>query len=144
MRTSVPIAHPRLLFVDDNDMLLDASRRALRRAHKTWEVQTLSNPFAAIELIAKIPFDIVTSDLWMPGMNGVDFLTAVAGSQPGAVRILMTGGSGPDPDVMPDGVFHYRLDKPCDARLLIETIERALKASRPDLHPQANAERRPE
>lgn len=121
-----PIANPRLLFVDDNDMQLDASRRALRRAHKTWEVQTLSNPFAALDLIAKMPFDIVTSDLWMPGMNGVDFLTAVAGLRPYAIRILLTGGSGPDPDVMPEGVFHFRLDKPCDSKLLINTIERAL------------------
>ncbi len=127
MPISTTIAHPRLLFVDDNDMQLDSSRRALRGAHKTWEVQTLSDPFVALDLIAKKPFDVVTSDLWMPRMNGVDFLTAVAGLRPGAVRILLTGGSGPDPDVMPEGVFHYRLDKPCDSRLLIRTIERSLK-----------------
>lgn len=119
---SGPMHSPRVVFLDDEELLLGVIRRLLRRRHPDWRVVTTTDPHVVLELTRQAGVDVVVSDLWMPGMNGIEVLSQVAVIRPEVVRILLTGGSGPDPEVMPPGVFHHRLDKPCEHLRLFALI----------------------
>jgi DNA-binding NtrC family response regulator len=65
----------RVLFVDDEQNVLDGIRRQLRNR---LEVETANGAAAGLELIAaKGPFAVVVSDMRMPEMNGARFLAKV-------------------------------------------------------------------
>lgn len=64
-----------ILFVDDDVNVLEAYRRVLRRH---FAIETAAGGAAGLALLEqKGPFAVVVSDLRMPGMDGVQFLTAV-------------------------------------------------------------------
>ena len=60
----------RILFVDDEPMLLMGLQRSLRSMRQDWEMAFVSGGKEAIEAIDKQPFDIVVTDMRMPGMDG--------------------------------------------------------------------------
>jgi len=88
-QTSVadPVA-PRVLVVDDEEIVLVALRETLRRAG--YEVVAVSNPKEALVLLTEQSFSVILTDQQMPGMTGLEFLERVRQLQPHAVRILIS------------------------------------------------------
>jgi response regulator RpfG family c-di-GMP phosphodiesterase len=82
-------ASPTLLVVDDEERILSALRRSLRR--EGWRVLTASTPAEAMRLLDEEPIDAVLSDHKMPRMSGLDVLEAAAVRRPAAARILISG-----------------------------------------------------
>jgi CheY-like chemotaxis protein len=80
---------PRLLLVDDEERILTALRRSLRR--DGYEITTAQTPREALERLEKETFDAVLSDYKMPGMTGLELLAKVARLQPQAGKLLITG-----------------------------------------------------
>src|SRR5205823_2460457 len=84
-------------------------------------------------------FDVILTDIRVPGMNGIDLLARTQELYPGVVRIVLSGQS--DRDLMLKSAFnaHQYLSKPCDAAALTATIARAvaLKATFTDKSLQA-------
>jgi response regulator RpfG family c-di-GMP phosphodiesterase len=78
-----------LLIVDDEVRILAALRRSLRR--EGYVILTAESGEAALQLLAERSIDIVLSDHKMPGMSGVELLTAVVERSPRTSRILITG-----------------------------------------------------
>jgi response regulator RpfG family c-di-GMP phosphodiesterase len=80
---------PTLLVVDDEQRILSALRRSLRR--EGWRVLTAGTPAEALRLLEDEPVDAVLSDHKMPRMSGLDVLEAAARRRPAAARILISG-----------------------------------------------------
>jgi response regulator RpfG family c-di-GMP phosphodiesterase len=80
----------RVLCVDDEPFVLDGLRRAL---HRRFELVVTSSPAEALEWVTETPegFDVVMSDLKMPGTDGIALLSQVREVAPASVRILLTG-----------------------------------------------------
>ena len=79
----------RLLLVDDDDLLRDAVAMLLRDSHV--EVDTASSAEEALGLLAAGSYDVVLSDIQMPGKSGVELLKAVRQFDLDVPVILMTG-----------------------------------------------------
>lgn len=78
-----------VLCVDDESNILAALKRVLRAAGH--HVLTAPGGEAALEILGKVPVDVIISDMRMPGMDGAQLLEAVRARWPQAVRILLTG-----------------------------------------------------
>ena len=67
----------RILVVDDEDSILDALRRMLRPDRDRWDMHFVLDGFAALRACEMGYFDIVNSDMRMPGMDGATLLHAL-------------------------------------------------------------------
>ena len=119
----------RLLIVDDEALVLSALRRALRqRWGDALAVVTETDPVQALERARHETFDVVISDLRMPEVDGVAFLSLMSAVQPDSVRIMLTGSAefeSAQRAIQDAGVFRY-LTKPWDETELIAHVSAAL------------------
>src|SRR3954465_8338033 len=91
-----PSIGSRVLYVDDEASLCRAFARLFRDDAK-FAVSTLSSPEEAADLIRRQPFDVIVSDLRMPGMSGIELLAAARRTVPEAPRLLGSGYAGFQP-----------------------------------------------
>ena len=75
----------RILLVDDDVLILQALSRILES--EGYEVVAYDNP---LEAINEKDYVAVITDFMMPGMNGIELLSAIRKSNPQAVRVLLT------------------------------------------------------
>jgi HD-like signal output (HDOD) protein/CheY-like chemotaxis protein len=115
----------RILFVDDEPMLLDAMRRLLRAKRPAWEVACASSGQRALALLDAGSFDVVVSDMRMPGLDGASLLKLVRERQPQAVRIVLSGFADEEASFRAAGVAHQCVAKPCSIASLEEVIQQA-------------------
>ena len=108
----------KILFLDDEQLILSALKRALRR--EGWELFFTSDPFEAVKLIGEHKIDIIVSDHMMPQMTGVEVLALVRRLHPSCTRIMMTGQADRDATIraINDGNIHRFLEKPWDDAML--------------------------
>ena len=116
----------RILFVDDERNVLDGLRRMLRGMRHEWEMVFAEGGPAALEILAREPFDMVVSDMRMPGMDGWQLLTKVQELYPRLVRIILSGYSDQEMILNSVRVAHQYLSKPCDPETVRSTLRRAL------------------
>jgi two-component system probable response regulator PhcQ len=85
----------RILLLDDEINVLHSLQRALRQCLPDVDMQTeiFTDPEQALVRGGEVPFDLVVSDYRMPGMNGADFLQAMKGIQPDAVRLVLSAST---------------------------------------------------
>lgn len=82
-----------VIFVDDEQAILDAIRRVLRPLYPRWRTQFIANPLAALQLLKQqsSTLDAIVCDINMPGINGLQILQAVTEHYPAIIRIALTG-----------------------------------------------------
>jgi HD-like signal output (HDOD) protein/ActR/RegA family two-component response regulator len=117
----------RVLFVDDEPRVLDGLRRSLRGKRKQWELVFVENGKAALQELGKAPFDIIVTDMRMPGMDGADLLLQAAALQPEAARIVLSGQTEESAATRAATIAHRFLTKPCEPEVLEGTISRTLE-----------------
>lgn len=115
----------RILFVDDEVMILQGLQRMLRPMREEWEMEFIDSGAKALERMRPAPFDVVVSDMRMPGMNGAEFLTAVMKRHPKTIRLILSGHADKELILQCVGATHQYLAKPCDADALKATVLRA-------------------
>jgi PAS domain S-box-containing protein len=132
-RTVEPTPIPRgrgehILFVDDEEALAALGKKMLERLG--YVVSITSSPLEAIAAVRDRaePFDLVITDLTMPGMDGVKLGCHLLQLQPRLPIIIMTGYSG----MMTAGKarqlgFRELLNKPSTARTMGECVRRVLE-----------------
>jgi HD-like signal output (HDOD) protein len=115
----------RILFVDDEPMILQGMRRQLHRMSNEWDMDFAESGPAALALLEKSPYDIVVSDMRMPGMNGTELLNEVMKRYPQTVRLILSGYADQDLVMKCVGSTHQYLSKPCDPDALKAAVMRA-------------------
>jgi FixJ family two-component response regulator len=120
----------RILFVDDDPRVLQAFERQF---YKRFEIRTAIGPDLGLQTLANDgPFATVVSDLRMPGMNGIEFLTRVRQASPDTVRVMLTGDADLSAAMaaVNEGKIFQFLTKPCPSEMLTRTLESALEQHR--------------
>jgi EAL domain-containing protein (putative c-di-GMP-specific phosphodiesterase class I)/CheY-like chemotaxis protein len=119
----------RVLVVDDEPLLLAVYRRILTSAG--WTVETASNGAEARALARTDDFDVIVSDIRMPGMTGVELLRAVRERDLDVPVVLLTGDPNVDTaaEAVEYGAFRY-LGKPVDSGKLLEVLRRGMQLHR--------------
>lgn len=115
----------RILFVDDEPNILLGLERMLRGMRSEWEMHYSESGADALEVMEKRAFDVIISDMRMPGMDGAQLLTEVMNRHPQVVRIILSGQSEREMIFKSVGPTHQYLTKPCDAQTLKLTVKRA-------------------
>lgn len=67
----------RILFIDDEPNVLRSYERSLRSEIGHWSMVFETCPIAALELLQREPFDVVVSDVGMPGLSGIELLNLI-------------------------------------------------------------------
>ncbi len=116
----------RIIFVDDDVNVGQAMKRMLRPMRSQWDMVFATSGEEALELMAgEEPFDIVISDMQMPGMHGSEFLAEVMEKYPETIRFALSGSPGSGVVVQTATIVHQFLVKPFDPQLLMQLILRA-------------------
>lgn len=115
-------AKRRILFVDDEPMVLKGLQRTLRKMRDVWEMTFTSSSKEALEILASGTFDVIVSDLRMPEIDGMQLLAEVKDRHPEVVRIILSGQVEQDTTFKSVQVAHQSLSKPCDAEILKQTL----------------------
>ncbi len=122
---------PKLLCVDDEPNVLEGLQNALG-----WDflVETAVGGVAGLQKLdeanaAGEPFNVVISDMRMPGMDGAAFLTAVAAQYPDITRMLLTGFSDIESAMraVNEGRIFRMLLKPCPADMLTQAVNEGVR-----------------
>lgn len=117
----------RVLCVDDEANILSALRRLFRPCG--YVVTVAASGEEGLAILDQAPFDLVISDMRMPGMSGAQFLEEVSTRWPDTMRLLLTGYADIDStiDAVNKGrIFHY-VSKPWDDKALLLIVRHALE-----------------
>ena len=115
----------KILIVEDEDELRNAVRRTLE--FNGYEVVTVSEGSQAIKAIQDELPDLVLTDIFMPGMEGLETIRALSSSYPDLPIVVMTGSLDPlfiDMSLRFGAV--HGLNKPFSTDELLLVIEQTL------------------
>ncbi len=126
--TIVPSASKkRILFVDDEPAILAGLQNLLYKDRRRWDMTFALSGEIALEKFLTQGFDVVVSDMRMPGMDGATLLNRIKEASPSTARIMLSGHAEREAIVRALPALHQLLAKPCDAATLRATIERSLE-----------------
>lgn len=116
-----------LLLVDDEENILNALKRLLRRDGYT--ILTASSGAQGLELLDAHQVGVILSDQRMPGMIGAEFLEHAAKKQPDTIRLMLSGYTELESvtDAINRGALYKFLTKPWDDDLLRENVRQAFE-----------------
>jgi response regulator RpfG family c-di-GMP phosphodiesterase len=120
----------KILFVDDEPRVLNAIERQL---HRDFDLATADSGQEGLDKLKKEgPFAVVVSDMRMPRMDGIQFLTLVGEEYPDTIRVMLTGQADFNiaVEAINQGRIYRFLNKPCPSELLTATLNQALEQFR--------------
>ena len=115
-----------ILIVDDELSMREFLRILLEK--EGHEVATAANGNVALELSGKQTFDLVVTDIRMPGITGLELLAQLKQARPETGVIMITAFASPDDAVaaMKNGAFDY-ITKPFNVDEIKTVVRSALK-----------------
>jgi HD-like signal output (HDOD) protein len=113
-----------ILFVDDDQNVLDGLRNLLRKQRGVWDMTFALGGKAALEEMSRLSVDVIVSDMRMPGMDGAELLKQVKEAYPQTARIILSGHAEREAIARVIRVAHQFLAKPADANTVRTVIER--------------------
>ena len=121
----------RILFIDDDELILSALRRTLRK--EPFECFFSNDPEMAMRIVKDERIDIVVSDHSMPGMTGIEFFALLVRLHKHVMRVMMTGQADRATTVraINDGQVHRFIDKPWnddDLKHVLATLAQDVRA----------------
>ena len=120
------VAKARVLLADDEPALLRSYRRVLHRAG--YEVEVVEDATAGIDMFKTGAFDVVISDIAMPGMSGLEMLREIHAHDRDTPVLLMTAGPNLEGAIkaVEYGALRY-LTKPVSEDTLLDCVSRAVE-----------------
>lgn len=117
----------RILFLDDEQPILNSLRRVLRK--EGYEISLCTDPDDALRIIRESSIEIVVSDHLMPGMTGTEFFALASRLHPHVYRIMLTGQADMDVAIrcINEGHVHRFLTKPWDDDQLKQILREAAR-----------------
>lgn len=121
------MSEPTLLLVDDEQSILNALTRVLRK--EPYRVLTALGGEEALEILEKDTVHVVASDFRMPGKSGIELMREVKLRFPGTVRVILSGFA--DGHVIVDsinvGEVYRFLPKPWNDDELVVTLRQCFE-----------------
>ena len=120
----------KVLFVDDDANILNAYTRQLRKQFRIETAQGGEQGLAAVT--DQGPYAVIISDLRMPGMDGIQFLSRVREIAPDSVRMMLTGHADLEvtTEAVNEGNIFRFLTKPCNSEVLAKAIAAGIEQYR--------------
>jgi DNA-binding NtrC family response regulator len=120
---------PTILLIEDELQLRENLQLLLQSAG--YQVITAANGEEGIRQLREQPFDLVITDLVMPGVDGFQVMDYLRGQRPETVVVAMTGYASTESAIQAwhKGAYDY-LTKPLDVDLLYSVLARALEKMR--------------
>ena len=118
----------RILFVDDEPRVLEGLQRMFHPQRKEWEMAFATSGEQALELLETTAFDVVVTDMRMPGMDGGQLLDRVQERHPSVGRIVLSGHVEMEAALRAAPVAHQFRSKPCAPDQLRDAINRACES----------------
>ncbi|MFB0508356.1 MAG: response regulator [Thermodesulfobacteriota bacterium] len=118
----------KVLIVDDEETLTWSMAKSLSRDRDKYGVEIANNGKEALDVLSKMPIDLVISDIRMPDINGLDLLVQVKRDFPKTKVIIMTayGSSDVQKEASRRGSLHY-IEKPFEIneirKLILDLIK---------------------
>ena len=118
----------KILFVDDDVKVLNGYKRSYRRKYDIVTAESGRQGLQDIENL-KGEFAVIISDMKMPEMNGLEFLSQAKQLSPKSIMIMLTGNAelSVAHEALKEGVIYEFLTKPCKQEDLIQIIDQALE-----------------
>ncbi len=117
---------PRVMFVDDDPMLLASTRRQLVSKLGGFELVFCASGIEALAAAGEVVPEIVFSDVRMPEMDGPELLRRFAESHPHTVRFALTGQSYEDQFDRTCSVTHQIFSKPFESEKIRRIVENVM------------------
>ena len=114
----------RVLFVDDEASILSMLRWMMKRLEPDFEAVFAESGREALAQMEQGSFDILISDMRMPGMNGVELLNQTMRRSPRTVRVILSGYADEDLAMRCVASTHQWLAKPCSTLVLMDLLNR--------------------
>lgn len=114
----------RILFVDDESILLELYPAAFEQDHERWDINVANGGREALNLMEEGPMDVIVSDMRMPEMDGAQLLKEVVRLHPRTSRLIMSGYASCEQVAKCLGATHQFIAKPCTLPVLRTTIDR--------------------
>ena len=111
--------------MDDEPLTLQGLRRMLRSSREIWDMTFAESGAQALDLLSQSRFDIIVSDMLMPGMNGAELLSEVRSRHPTTVRFVLSGHAERNLVLQSANSAHQFLAKPCQPEVLKARVARA-------------------
>ena len=114
-----------ILVVDDDDIIRETLCELLSQDYTCQAVDTAEEALAKLE---SQPFDVVLTDVSMPGLSGLDLMNRVVELYPGTPVIIISGLSDEEQaqSLIGRGAFDYLL-KPFRLEVVEDSVKRALE-----------------
>jgi HD-like signal output (HDOD) protein len=116
----------RILFVHESPATLTGFQKAVLSMEPVWDMDFAASGPTALSMLAASPFDAVVADIVPRDAKGLEFLNQVRDLHPGAVRFAIADQQDKDAVLECARQMHQCLPRPCQARMLIAGIRRAL------------------
>ncbi len=117
----------KVLVVDDEESILKGIRLNLGR---TFDLTLANGPHEALsKFVEEGPFEVVVSDMRMPGMDGATMLRKIKEENPEVMTILLTGHADFEfggSQALQSGMLFKILNKPCPPQKLAASIHAAI------------------
>ncbi len=127
----------RIYFVEDDAILMSNMRRSLSVMRRHWDMRFFSTAEDAVLAMAERPFDVLVTDMSLPGMTGDELLALTQYQYPKVVRVLLASRDDVSQTVRGAGIAHRVVAKPCDPAELAIAVQRVFEVeqrlSDPDL-----------
>ena len=114
----------RILFVDDDPVLVRVYATVLQGESHRWEVRTATSAKLALDMMAAAAFDVVVADLRMPEMSGTDLIAQVHERYPRTSRVVLSGIRDQEEVARCLGATHQFIPKPVNLETLRDTLAR--------------------
>ena len=126
---AVPLGRPleakrkiRIMFVDDDPMVVRGIARNISMMGPKMDIIVRISAVEALKTLEKELVDVIITDLYMPGMDGVAFLEEVRSRYPTILRFILSGEAKPEVVLRATRAAHQYLSKPCETGVLHKTI----------------------
>ena len=114
----------RILFVEEDPVLLQIYLRVLDDQSGVWETFAATNGWQALDLVERYEFDVVVSDVRLPGLSGLEVMEGVRKHSPRASRIVLSDISDQEEVARCLNSVHQFLAKPFEVPALKATLAR--------------------
>lgn len=126
---------PSILLVDDDELVRDTF--GLYFSQNGWVYDLVADGASALSACSKKQYDLIITDLVMPGLDGLELLRSIRKIKPEQVVLVVTayGGTGAAVQCLREGAIDI-ISKPVDLHLFRETVSRvmsSLRESKPEV-----------